>query len=149
MLIDTSNQQEWAKLEEYLAKAKSNGDLIEVNNKASRSLKQNAYLHVLIAYFSAHKCVMKEYTKRVYLKRNVCRDIYVITRYDPITMKDEENFRSTSSLTKEEMTMVIERFRNWSAREADLYLPSADEYKENKELRKQMLKDIDNAKGFI
>ena len=64
-------------------------------------------------------------------------------------MRDEENFRSTSSLTKEEMTLVIERFRNWSAKEADLYLPSADEYKENKELRKQMLKDIDNAKGFI
>lgn len=149
MLIDTSNQQEWAKLEEYLAKAKSNGDLIEVSNKASRSLKQNAYLHVLIAYFSAHKCVETEYTKRVYLKRNVCRDIYMITRYDPITMKDEEHFRSTSNLTKEEMAMVIERFRNWSAREADLYLPSADEYKENKELRKQMLKDIDNAKDFI
>jgi hypothetical protein len=149
MLIDTSNQQELARLDEYIAKAKANGDLIEVTTRASRSLKQNAYLHVLIAYFSAQMSVTKEYTKRVYLKQHVCRDIFLISRYDALLLRNANIYRSTSSLTKEEMTLVIERFRDWSAQNAGLYLPSADEYKENKELRKQMLKDIENAKRYI
>ena len=38
-----------------------------------------------------------------------------------------EDFRSVSSLSSAELSTAIDRFRDWSSREAGIYLPEANE----------------------
>lgn len=112
-------------------------DVVELKVKTSRSLRQNAYLHLLFSYF-AYECGysrMKidgidvdgpKYVKEQIYKRLVNKDVYVREIDDKFAGR-VVFVRSSSDLSKEEMTMTIERFRNWSSQEAGIYLPSADE----------------------
>lgn len=112
-------------------------DVVELKVKTSRSLRQNSYLHLLFSYF-AKECGyshMKidgvevdgaKYVKEQIYKRLVNRDMFVREIEDKYAGKITY-IRSSSALSKEEMTMTIERFRNWSSQEAGIYLPSADE----------------------
>lgn len=40
---------------------------------------------------------------------------------------EENEYRSSANLTTAEMTQAIDRFRNWSASECGIYLPSPNE----------------------
>lgn len=112
-------------------------DVVELKTKTSRSLRQNSYLHLLFSFFaqecgySRMKIDGKEvdgakYVKEQIYKRLVNREIFVREIEDKFAGK-VVFVRSSSSLSKEEMTLTIERFRNWSSQEAGIYLPSADE----------------------
>lgn len=112
-------------------------DVVELKVKTVRSLRQNSYLHLLFSYF-AYECGYssmqidgeevdgQKYVKEQIYKRLVNKDVFVREVEDKFVGK-VTYVRSSSSLSKEEMTMTIERFRNWSSREAGIYLPSADE----------------------
>ena len=112
-------------------------DVVELKVKTSRSLRQNSYLHLLFAFF-AQECGYSSmrvdgdevdgpsYVKEQIYKRLVNKDMFVREIDDPFVGK-VTFVRSTASLSKEEMTLTIERFRNWSSQEAGIYLPSADE----------------------
>ena len=112
-------------------------DVVELKVKTSRSLRQNSYLHLLFSFF-AQECgytSMKidgvevdgpKYVKEQIYKRLVNRDVFVREIDDKFAGKITY-IRSSSALSKEEMTLTIERFRNWSSQEAGIYLPSADE----------------------
>lgn len=112
-------------------------DVVELKVKTSRSLRQNSYLHLLFSFFaqecgySRMKIDGKEvdgprYVKEQIYKRLVNKDIFVREIDDKFVGK-VMFLRSSSDLSKEEMTLTIERFRNWASQEAGIYLPSADE----------------------
>ena len=67
-----------------------------------------------------------EFVKREYFKRLVNPDLFVEHRYDKY-LGEIEVLRSSRDLDTGDMTTAIERFRNWSASEADIYLPAPNE----------------------
>ena len=124
-LADTFQQQQArTRLEHLIAKH----TVVDITEKRARSLQQNAYLHVCIAYVALQLGETIEYVKEHYYKRHCSPDVFVRTKYDPLIDKQTEYLRSSATLSKEEMTITIERFRNFASQVAGIYLPSGEEH---------------------
>ncbi len=128
MLYNTSDPLD---KENFLARAQllaERGDIVELRTKRQRSMKQSAYLHCILSYFGARYGEEAEYVKVEYFKKLINPDIFIISKgKDPFTGRDKYKLRCTSDLTTEEMSTCIDRFRNWSSKEAGIYIPTADE----------------------
>lgn len=126
MLYDLSNplQNESFKVKaEALAKK---GGIVELTEKKQqRSLAQNRYLHLILAYFALEIGESPEYVKRHYFKVLCNKDMFVREVDDKFLGKIKV-LRSSSDLDTGEMTTAIERYRNWTASEG-VYIPSSDE----------------------
>lgn len=104
----------------------SKGSVVELTEKANRSLSQNAYLHVLIGILAMDQGERMKYVKDNYYKRLVNPDIFILKKKDRF-LGEVDDLRSSADLTKEEMTISIDRLRTWASSELGCYLPSADE----------------------
>ena len=100
---------------------------IEVKKIAKkRTLSQNRYLHLLLNYFAIEYGYSLEYVKQEIFKRIVNENIFKKldhSKYGLVYIY----YRSTSELDTNEMTIAIERFKNYSA-ENGLALPDADNF---------------------
>lgn len=128
MLFDLNNDYQRPKFKEYVNRLYCERCVVEVKKKhPSRSLSQNAYLHLLLGYFaSQYGCSLDE-AKVDFYKRLCNRDLFehVVTNR---LGREVKTLRSSTALSTAEMSLSIERFRHWSASEAGIYLPSADEH---------------------
>lgn len=100
--------------------------VVELTEKSNRTRSQNSYLHLIIGYLAIETGNSIEWVKREYFKKLCNRELFVIEKDDKYIGKSEE-LKSSRDLSKEEMTLAIERFRNWSSETAGIYLPSANE----------------------
>lgn len=100
--------------------------VVELSERTQRSGQQNRFLHLLLGYLAIETSNTLEYVKEVFYKRAANREIFVREKDDEILGK-VEYVRSSAELTKEEMTLSIERLRDWSSQHAEIYLPSANE----------------------
>ncbi|MCC8037311.1 MAG: hypothetical protein LIP02_04135 [Bacteroidales bacterium] len=140
MLYNLSNELQ---RNDFLTRAQllaARGDTVELTSKRPRSLRQNAYLHVIIGYLALQLGEDSEYVKREYFKI-LCNPATFIRETDDRFRGKIKTLRSTASLTTEEMTLCVNRFRDWAAREAGVYLPSPDE----NELVAQM--EVETSRG--
>ena len=127
MLFNLQNEFEIPRFKEYVNRLYKQRATVEVKKKnPGRTLAQNAYLHLLLGYFaSQYGCSLDE-AKVDFYKRTCNSDLY--KRQQTNRQGREVTYlRSSTELTTAEMTLSIERFRNWSASVAGIYLPSADE----------------------
>lgn len=121
-------------------------DVVELRTKRQRTLNQNAYMHVLIEYFACQYGEEPDYIKTEYFKLLVNPDVFVEGSWvDRFTGQKRIKVRSTSSLTTEEMSVCIDRFRNWSAKKAGIYLPTAEEGA----ILRQCEIEIEKSKRFL
>ena len=104
----------------------ANGSIVEMTEKTARTPKQNRYLHLIIGFLAIETGNTIEYVKANYYKIASNSDLYVRSKIDKLTNIETQYLRSSKELTKPEMTLSIERFRNWSS-EQGYYLPSANE----------------------
>lgn len=84
-------------------------------------------MHLLLGYFgSEYGCSLDE-AKIDFYKRTCNRDLF---ERKTVNKKGNEvtYLRSSAELTTGEMTLSIDRFRNWSASVAGIYLPAANEH---------------------
>ena len=95
-------------------------------SRPKRTTTQNAYLHLLLGMFAMETGNTLEFVKQEYFKRLVNPDLFVEHRHDRYA-GEIEVLRSSRDLNTEEMSTAVERFRNWSASEADIYLPAPNE----------------------
>ena len=127
MLFDLKNEFQIPKFKEYVNKLFSERAVVEVKKKLpNRTLAQNSYLHLLLGYFgSEYGCSLDE-AKIDFYKRTCNRDLF---ERKTVNKKGKEvtYLRSSAELTTGEMTLSIDRFRNWSASVAGIYLPAANE----------------------
>ena len=127
MIFNLSNHYEIPKFKEYVNKLFSERAVVEVKKKLpNRTLAQNSYLHLLLGYFgSEYGCSLDE-AKIDFYKRTCNRDLF---ERKMVNKKGNEvtYLRSSAELTTGEMTLSIDRFRNWSASVAGIYLPAANE----------------------
>lgn len=105
---------------ELLIKRSCTVELTE--KKKKRSLNQNAYLHLLLGYFASQTGNTLEWVKQQYYKKLCNPDIFIGEKEDKFLGR-MKYIRSSADLRTDEMNLSIERFRNWSASEAGIYLP--------------------------
>lgn len=115
----------------FLLRAKKlaeSGVIVDLTEKKPRrSLPQNKYLHVILAYFGTQTGNTLEWVKQQYYKKLVNPDLFIREKEDKYLGKIKV-LRSSADLDTSEFSLSVERFRNWASQEAGIYLPSADEY---------------------
>lgn len=126
MLYDLSNTLDQHRFNVRGAMLLEKKAIVELTEKTNRSSSQNRYLHLLLGYLAIETGNTLEYVKEQFYKRTANAELFVRMKDDPIIGPTEWT-RSSAELSKEEMTLSIERLRNWSSQEAGIYLPSADE----------------------
>lgn len=113
----------------FLLRAKKlaeSGKIVELTEKKPRrSLLQNKYLHVILAYFGTQTGNTLEWVKQQYYKKLVNPDLFIREKEDKYLGKIKV-LRSSAELDTAEMSLSIDRFRNWAAQEAGVYIPAAD-----------------------
>lgn len=91
-----------------------------------RTLSQNRYMYLLLAYFGSEYGVSVDEAKSDYFKRLCNSDLFVREKVNKHG-KAVKYLRSSSELNTAEMTLAIDRFRHWSSMEAGIYLPSPED----------------------
>lgn len=144
-LFDLSNPLDKANFLLRAKKLAESGKIVELTEKKpKRSLPQNKYLHVILAYFGTQTGNTLEWVKQQYYKKLVNPDLFIREKEDKYLGKIKV-LRSSADLDTAEMTESIEKFRNWTAQEAGIYIPSADEAI----LIQQMEIEIERSKEFL
>lgn len=127
MVYDLSNSYDREKFKRRVNALYQRQNVVELSeHKPRRTTPQNSYLHLLLGMFAMETGNTLEFVKQEYFKRLVNHDLFVEHRYDKY-IGEIEVLRSSRDLDTGEMTTAIERFRNWSASEADIYLPAPNE----------------------
>ena len=127
MIYNTSNPLDKANFLLRAKKLAESGKIVELTEKKPRrSLPQNKYLHVILAYFGTQTGNTLAWVKERYYKVLINPDIFIRQKDDKFLGKTQY-LRSSADLDTAEMSLSIERFRNWAAQEAGIYIPSADE----------------------
>lgn len=127
MIYDLSNPYDREKFKRRVNALYQRQNVVELNeHKPRRTTPQNSYLHLLLGMFAMETGNTLEFVKQEYFKRLVNPDLFVERRYDKY-LGEIEVLRSSRDLNTGDMTTAIERFRNWSSSEADIYLPAPNE----------------------
>lgn len=145
MVYDLNNPYDADKFRKRVAELLHRGGGVELRRiHQQRTMAQNRYLHLILGYFASEFGLSMDEVKVDYFKRTVNADIFKAKR---VNRKGREvgYLRSTAELDTGEMTTAIERFRNWSASVAGLYLPSANE----QEALLWVQKQIENDKDYL
>lgn len=101
------------------------GAVVELTEKAFRSPNQNRYLHLLIGVVAIETGNTLEDAKKWYFKETCNPDLFHVQHRDKMG-NCIDHIRSTAELTKEEMSMAIDRFKRWGA-ENGIYMPNPDD----------------------
>lgn len=126
-LYNLANPYDRQKFKEQCNLLVQKREYVELKRKTTkRSLAQNSYLHVLLGYFASEFGYTLDEVKYDIFKKLCNKDIFQRQR------KNKRGFvvkyiRSTTELDKAEMTLAIDRFRNYSASQCGLYLPEPHE----------------------
>lgn len=112
------------------------GAVVELTEKAFRSPNQNRYLHLLIGVVAMETGNSLEDAKRWYFKETCNHDLFHVQRTDKMG-NTIDHIRSSSELTKEEMSQAIDRFKRWGY-ENGIYMPSPDDSSLLKEIEIEM-----------
>ncbi|MBA7489033.1 MAG: hypothetical protein HG422_08430 [Prevotella sp.] len=144
-LYDTSNPLDKANFLLRAKKLAESGKIVELTEKKPhRTLSQNAYCHLAIAYFASQYGCSLEWAKSQYFKKLVNPELFVREKEDKFLGR-VKYLRSSADLDVCEMSLAIDRWRNWCSMEASIYIPSADEAI----LIQQMEIEIERNKEFL
>lgn len=145
MFYNLRNEKEKKDLIERVKKVLAeNKDIVEFTVKRqNRTLSQNNYLHLLLSYFASHFGYSQEEVKERFFKMTVNPDLFVQFIEHDIYGKGFV-LRSTTELDTKQMTIAINRFKNYSA-DADLILPDAN----NDGFIYHALNEIENYAEYI
>ena len=126
MIYNTSNLVERQKAITRIKKLLENKAVIEIiEKKPKRTYKQNRYLHLILGFFSLETGYTLEETKQEIFKKIVNPSLFYEREVGEIV--SIQRWRSSAALDTSEMTIAIEKFRDYSSSQAGIYLPSPDE----------------------
>lgn len=89
--------------------------------RKKRTISQNAYLHLLFGWFALETGYTTEEVKQEIFKKIVNPNTFYEGEFGNIITI--ERWRSTANLSTQEMTLCIDRFRDYASKEAGIYLP--------------------------
>lgn len=99
-----------------------NKKLFELTQKREkRSISQNSYLHLLFSWFGLQTGHTFKEVKQDIFKMHVNSDLFYEGEIEgAITV---QRWGSTADLNTKQMTLAIDRFRDFSSKECGFYLP--------------------------
>ena len=98
------------------------GCLVELTEKAVRTKGQNNYLHLLLGVVAMETGNTLADVKEYYFKEICNSDLFHRQHFDKLG-NCIDSVRSSADLTKEEMSMAIDRFKRGGA-ENGIYMPN-------------------------
>lgn len=142
MIYNLRNPIDQSKIKERIERLIKSGSTVELTEKKpNRTLPQNNYLHLILTYFAITYGYTLEETKQDYFKILCNKELFVEEK-EHERLGKYISLRSSADLTTEEMTLAINRFKNYSA-DNGLPLPNSEDWhflnhirnleKENKE----------------
>lgn len=145
MIYNLSNIQEQklllAKVQWMIGKEKK----VELTEKREkRTLSQNNYLHLILSFFCIETGNTLDFVKQEYFKKLVNPDIFILEKDDKFLGRVQV-LRSSADVNTKEMTVAIDRFRDWSSQEAGIYLPEANE----EEFLKHIQNEVEQHRRWI
>lgn len=145
-IYDTSSPLEKEKAKSKFEYLINKGKVLELKEKkATRSLSQNNYLHLIFSWYSIETGMPPEYVKQTIFKQIVNPNTFRSEAVNKITGECVEVWRSTADLDTKEMTTCIDRFRDHSSQELGIYLPAPDDMV----LLRQMEQELENQKQYL
>lgn len=93
--------------------------------RKKRTYKQNKYLHLLLSYFAFEVGCTLHYSKNDIFKLMCNNEMFVVNKKTKLGFIRE--VRSTTELNTAELSIAINRFKDFSAKEAGIILPDADD----------------------
>lgn len=128
MKYDLTNNVDQTKFDFRVKQLKDQGKLVELKViHPVRSNQQNRYLHVILGFFAVEYGETMEYIKTVFFKQIVNPEIFKAEYVNPKTGEVREAWHSSKDLTTAELTLAIDRFRDYASKEAGIYLPAPNE----------------------
>lgn len=128
MIFDLNNPYQVPAYKAYVNKLFEQRAVVEVKKKhPGRTLAQNSYLHLLLGYFAAEYGCSIDEAKLDFYKRTCNKELFERKNVNKHGV-EITYLRSSAELSTAEMTLSIERFRNWSAAVASIILPAPNEH---------------------
>ncbi len=138
MRYDLSDNQQAKEASDFLAASMMRDKIVEIKVvRQRRSLKANAYLHLLLQIFGSEFGYSLAEAKTIY-KRDVAPGIFVYYK------NDQPFIRSSADLTSKEISDSIEQLKRYSA-ENGLVLPEP----ENEEMIRHYEKQIQTNERYL
>lgn len=106
--------------------------------KVPKTYPQLKYAHLIMGWFAWEYGETLEYIKLEYFKKLVNPKIF---EYEFVNRKTGEiriEYKSLADISKEEMTLAIDRFRDYSSKEAGIYLPEPNDLTLMREIEIQL-----------
>jgi hypothetical protein len=98
------------------------GKVFELTEKKEkRTIRQNRYMHLIFSWFALETGYTEEEVKQEIFKKIVNANLFYEGEHGQLVKI--ERWRSTSDLDTGELTVAIDRFRNYASKEAGIYLP--------------------------
>lgn len=144
MLFDLNNEFYRGQAKLRFEKLLDKRCIIDLTEKTNRTMPQNRYLHACLGCLALHLGETLEDVKKYIFKIKINPDIFLEDKEIKHIGK-VKSIKSSSTISKDEMTLAIERLRNWASQEENLYIPSSDEYL----LIQQMEIEIERAKAYL
>lgn len=98
------------------------GCLVELTEKSVRTKGQNNYLHLLLGVVAMETGNTLADVKEYYFKEICNSDLFHRQHFDKLG-NCIDSIRSTADLTKEEMSIAIDRFKRWGSQNG-IYMPN-------------------------
>ncbi len=142
MIYDPKNKLHQKQAIEKLNYFISKGKRFELKAKQDkRSISQNSYLHLILTWFGIETGYTLEEVKQDIFKKIVNSATFYEGEFEgKIEGLKVERWRSTASLDALEMTLVIDRFRDFSAKEFGIYLPEPSDLVSLQEMENEISK---------
>lgn len=136
MTYDLSKELDKSRFQARCDSLVRKGAVAELTERTFRSSSQNRYLHLIIGVVAMETGNTLAYTKEEYFKRLVNPAIFVTEKEDRFIGKVTV-LRSSATLTKEEMSLAIDRFRQWAA-ENGIFIPEPGDEQRLREMEIEM-----------
>lgn len=135
MYFDLTNNAQRQQFREIVERMLQRGSIVRLTDEQPRTLDQNSFYQLLIAYFSSKTGIKQSSIRDTLIKWTICPDIFM----------RNGRARSSADLTRDEMRTVISRFQFWASTEAGVELPDSDDYR----LVINSLRQVEEDREFI
>lgn len=95
--------------------------------KVPKTYPQLKYAHLIMGWFALEYGEKLEYIKLDYFKKLVNTEIFEYEYVNRKTGEVRTEYRSLADLNKDELSLAIDRFRDYSSKEAGIYLPEPND----------------------
>lgn len=116
-----------------------------IQKRETKTYPQIKYAHLIMGWFALEYGETTEYIKLQYFKKLVNPAIFEFEFINRKTGEVRKEYKSCADLTKDELRLAITRFRDYSSKEAGIYLPSSEDLP----LLKQIEIEINNNKQYL